>query len=184
MASTAKRIFTLGVSKIFFGTPAEDGGMSTDLKTVGYTNQDSCTITQDDAEVTEFYAEEVDDPVVTKSKKGKTTFAMSIMDPSVDVLKQFLGGKISDGIWEDGDLYENIELSLRIIPDQGFVIEAPRVKIDAKINGSLNNSSLMTLDITGIFLKPESYAKMRLIPPDKWAEMQETENAEDTQTEP
>lgn len=173
----AKRTFTLGLSQIQFGIPAADGGMSTDLHTVGYTNQDSCTVTTDDPDVTEFYAEEVDDPVITKSKKGKSTLAMSIMDPSVDVLKEFLGGSIDeDGAWVDGEVYENIELSVRIIPDQGFVIDAPRVQINAKLNFALNNSSLATLDVSGIFLKPLNYPKMRLIPPDVWATMQTAEN--------
>ncbi len=177
--ATNTKVFTLGLAKILFGEPAADGGMSTDLKTVGYTNQDSCNITQDDPEVTEFYAEEVDDPVITKSKKGKTSLTMSIMDPSVDVLKQFLGGTITeDGKWEDGELYENIELSVRIVSDQGYVFDAPRVKIDAKINAPLNNSNLVTLDINGIFLKPQNHAKLTMIPPDVWETMQTEETEE------
>lgn len=175
---TSTRVFTMGVSQILFGIPAADGGMSTDLHTVGYTNQDSCTVTQDDPEVTEFYSEEVDDPVITKSKKGKTSLAMSIMDPSVDVLKMFLGGSIADGTWQDGEVYENIELSVRIIPDQGYIIDAPRVKIDAKLNGELNNSSLMTLDIAGIFLKPLNYPKLKLIPPDVFESMNSNSGGE------
>ena len=81
----------MGVSQILFGAIAQDGGMSQNLAAVGYTNQDSCSITMDDPDVTEFYAEEVDMPVITKSKKGKVNVALSIMNPSVETLAMFLG---------------------------------------------------------------------------------------------
>jgi hypothetical protein len=148
-----------------FGAIAQDGGMSHNLAAVGYTNQDSCSITMDDPAVTEFYAEEVDMPVITKSKKGKVNVALSIMNPSVETLAMFLGGTAdtSNETWTNGTTYENIELSMRIIPDQGFIFDMPRVKIDAKINGELNNSSLMTLDITGVLLQPEKEGEGNLI---------------------
>ena len=147
----------MGVSQILFGAIAADGGMGTNLAPVGYTNQDSCTVTMDDPDVTEFYAEEVDMPVVTKSKKGKVTIALSVMNPSIETLAMFLGGTAdtTNLEWNNGTTYENIELSCRIIPDQGFIFDIPRLKIDAKINGSLNNSSILTLDITGTVLQPE-----------------------------
>ena len=161
----ATKTYTMGVSQILFGEIAQDGGMSQSLAAVGYTNQDSCSITMDDPEVTEFYAEEVDMPVITKSKKGKVNVALSIMNPSVETLAMFLGGTAdtSAETWTNGTTYENIELSMRIIPDQGFIFDMPRVKIDAKINGELNNSSLMTLDITGVLLQPEKEGEGNLI---------------------
>lgn len=161
----ATKTYTMGVSQILFGAIAQDGGMSQNLAAVGYTSQDSCSITMDDPDVTEFYAEEVDMPVITKSKKGKVNVALSIMNPSVETLAMFLGGTAdtSNETWTNGTTYENIELSMRIIPDQGFVFDMPRVKIDAKINGELNNSSLMTLDITGVLLQPEKEGEGNLI---------------------
>ena len=161
----ATKTYTMGVSQILFGAIAQDGGMSQSLAAVGYTNQDSCSITMDDPDVTEFYAEEVDMPVITKSKKGKVNVALSIMNPSVETLAMFLGGTAdtSNETWTNGTTYENIELSMRIIPDQGFIFDMPRVKIDAKINGELNNSSIMTLDITGVLLQPEKEGEGNLI---------------------
>lgn len=161
----ATKTYTMGVSQVLFGEIAQDGGMSQSLAAVGYTNQDSCSITMDDPDVTEFYAEEVDMPVITKSKKGKVNVALSIMNPSVETLAMFLGGTAdtSNETWTNGTTYENIELSMRIIPDQGFIFDMPRVKIDAKINGELNNSSLMTLDITGVLLQPEKEGEGNLI---------------------
>ena len=169
----------MGVSQILFGAIAADGGMGTNLAPVGYTNQDSCTVTMDDPDVTEFYAEEVDMPVVTKSKKGKVTIALSVMNPSIETLAMFLGGEAdtTNLEWNNGTTYENIELSCRIIPDQGFIFDIPRLKIDAKINGSLNNSSILTLDITGTVLQPEKEGVPNL-------KLKEPETTSGTTTEP
>lgn len=155
----------MGVAKILFGTVADDGGMGTDLNIAGYTLQDSCEVTPDDPETQEFYAEEVDNPVITKTKKGKINFKCSIMNPEIATLKQFLGGEVSeDGkTWGDGDTYEDIEMSIRIVPDQGAAaIDLPRVKINAKFNMPLNNSSLVTLDVAGLVLQPEKEGVRRM----------------------
>lgn len=158
-------MFTMGVSQILFGAIAQDGGMGGTLASVGYTNQDSCSITMDDPDITEFFAEEVDVPVITKSKKGKVTVALSIMNPDINTLKMFLGGTADTtaNTWANGTTYENIELSCRIIPDQGFIFDFPRLKIDAKFSGDLNNSSLLTLDITGTVLQPEKDGEPNLL---------------------
>lgn len=153
----------MGVSQILFGNIEEDGSMSKNLEAVGYTLQDSTSITPDDPEVQEFYAEEVDTPVITKSKKGKVNFATQIMNPSLQVLHKFLGGTLEEHRWGDGSTYEHIEKSIRIIPDQGAAcIDLPRVKIDAKLNMPLNNSSLATLDVAGILLQPEKEGEKKL----------------------
>ena len=77
----AKTIYTLGLSKIEVGAIASDGGMAadSDLKALGYTYQDTCKMTQEEPETTEHYAEEVDDPVVSTSRGGKTLFDYSII---------------------------------------------------------------------------------------------------------
>ena len=58
----AKKTYTIGLSKIEVGAIAEDGGMTRYLRVLGYTYQDPCTMTQEDPETTDHYAEEVDDP--------------------------------------------------------------------------------------------------------------------------
>ena len=88
----AKKTYTIGLSKIEVGAIAEDGGMGETLDVLGYTYQDTCTMTQEDPETTDHYAEEVDDPVISISRGGKTNFNFSIMNPSVTVLADLLGG--------------------------------------------------------------------------------------------
>ena len=47
----AKKTYTIGLSKIEVGAIAEDGGMGETLDVLGYTYQDTCTMTQEDPEV-------------------------------------------------------------------------------------------------------------------------------------
>lgn len=44
----AKKTYTIGLSKIEVGAIAEDGGMGETLDVLGYTYQDTCTMTQED----------------------------------------------------------------------------------------------------------------------------------------
>ena len=111
-----KAIYTLGLSKIEVGAIAADGGMGESLEQLGYTYQDTCKMTQEDPETTDHYAEEVDDPVVSISRGGKTNFAFSIMNPSVTVLADLLGGTAdeSNGKWEAPDKIPVVE-KIRIL---------------------------------------------------------------------
>jgi len=155
-------VVTLGLAKIEVGAIAGDGGMGTDLATLGYTYQDSCTMTQDDPEETEHYAEEVDDPIVVKRRKGKTTFAFQIMDPDVDTLVAVLGGtKTTTGeapdevdTWNAPDKVPTIEKSLRITPEEGLQIDIPRGSITAKINGTFSKTGIFLIDVSVTPLKP------------------------------
>jgi hypothetical protein len=88
-------VYTLGLASIEMGAVGSDGGMGTSLAQLGYTNKDSCSFTQEDPETEEFYAEEVDDPVVSISRAGKKTFNFSVMNPDVEVLTALLGGTSS-----------------------------------------------------------------------------------------
>lgn len=70
----AKKVYTIGLAKIEVGDMAAGGDMGTSLASLGYTYQDTCRMTQEDPETTDHYAEEVDDPVVSISRGGKTLF--------------------------------------------------------------------------------------------------------------
>jgi hypothetical protein len=152
-------VYTIGLAKIEIGAIANDGGMGTILAQLGYTNQDSCTLTQEDPETTDFYAEEQDDPVVSFSKAGKTTFSFSIMNPDVNVLAALLGGTIVEAegkepVWNAPATMPDIEKSVKITPKQGLVFEIPRMKIAAKINGQFSKSNVFVIDVAGTVLQP------------------------------
>ena len=156
----AKKTYTIGLSKIEVGAIPEDGGMGETLDVLGYTYQDTCTMTQEDPETTDHYAEEVDDPVISISRGGKTNFNFSIMNPSVTVLADLLGGVGTPGTgstpdkWEAPDKIPVVEKSVRITPEQGLKFEIPRMKLVSKINATFSKSGILLIEVAGTVLQP------------------------------
>ena len=156
----AKKTYTIGLSKIEVGAIAEDRGMGETLDVLGYTYQDTCTMTQEDPETTDHYAEEVDDPVISISRGGKTNFNFSIMNPSVTVLADLLGGVGTPGTgstpdkWEAPDKIPVVEKSVRITPEQGLKFEIPRMKLVSKINATFSKSGILLIEVAGTVLQP------------------------------
>lgn len=159
----AKSVYTLGLSKIEVGAIASDGGMADDddLKALGYTYQDTCKMTQEVPETTEHYAEEVDDPVVSTSRGGKTLFDYSIMNPSVLVMADLLGGTGTEGNgtttqdkWEAPDKLPVVEKSVRITPEQGLKFEIPRMKLVSKINADFSKKGILLIEVSGTVMQP------------------------------
>jgi hypothetical protein len=151
-------MYTIGLSKIEVGDIANDGDMGQSLAQLGLTYQDTCKMTQEDPETTDFYAEEVDDPVFSMSRAGKTTFAFSIMNPELVTLQATMGGTIT-GVgdaakWSPPDKMPVIEQSVRITPNQGVAFDIPRLKIAAKINGEFSKKGLLLIEVTGTVLSP------------------------------
>lgn len=158
----AKKVITLGLSKIEVGTIANDGDIASTFEQLGYTYQNSCTMTQDDPEVNEFYAEEEDDPVAAISKGGKINFAFSLMNPSPEALVALMGGTASKSVqtlddndtWEAPNSITQVEKSVRITPVQGYRIDVPRMKLNAKINAEFKKSGIFLVDVSGTVLVP------------------------------
>jgi hypothetical protein len=153
-------VYTLGLAKIEIGDIANDGGLGSTLAVLGQTLEDSCTVTQEDPTVTEFFAEELDDAVISIGKRGKTTIAFSVMNPDTSVLLKVLGGTVTGGTdgavakWHSPLTLPVIEKSMRITPLQGLIWEFPRVKIVAKINGSFSRKNVFVIEIAGTALQP------------------------------
>lgn len=159
----AKKVYTIGLSKIEMGSIAADGGMGTTLAQLGYTYQDTCTMTQDDPETNEFYAEEEDDPVIAISKGGKINFAFSLMNPSPEAMVTLMGGTAKKSVntatendtWEAPATIAQVEQSVRITPIKGYRIDVPRMKITAKINAEFRKSGIFLIEVSGTVLAPE-----------------------------
>ena len=156
----AKKVYTIGLAKIEVGDMAADGGMGTTLSSLGYTYQDTCQMTQEDPETTDHYAEEVDDPVVSISRAGKTLFNFSIMNPDVEVMETLLGGTGTPGVAPAADTWEapakipSVEKSVTITPEQGLKFDIPRLRMTTKINAQFSKSGIMLLEIAGTVMTP------------------------------
>lgn len=151
-------IRTLGLESIEIGDVAVDGGMGTTLAELGVTYRDTAELIQEDAESTEHYSEEFDEPVETIDTKGGTTVKWAIIDCTPDTLVEVLGGAVT-GIgdakkWEAPSTAENIEKSILITPKVGMPISIPRAKINAKINYKLARTGILLVEITAKVLTP------------------------------
>lgn len=155
--ATAKKVYTIGLASIEVGDIPEGGGMATSLDTLGYTYQDTCKMTQEDPEETDHYAEELDDPVVSTARGGKTNFAFSIMNPSVTVLAKLLGGTadVASNSWTAPAKVPKVEKSVRITPEQGLKFEVPRMKLTSKINADFSKKGILLIEVAGKVMQPE-----------------------------
>lgn len=159
-------VITLGLSKILgkVGEPANATAAFTETgyTAFGLTYQDTAKMSQEDGEETEFYAEEIDDPVEVMSKEGKTTFAFSIMNPDLTVLKRLFGGDVASNVWAYPDASAQVEESLIILPRKGLKFSVPRAKIKAKFNGEFSKKGLLLVEVTATVMKPETTGLKKL----------------------
>lgn len=149
-------LVTLGLSKILgkVGEPTALNFTETGYTAFGLTYEDTCKMSQEDPEVTEFYAEEEDDPVETVEKQGKITFSFSIMNPDLPVLKRLFGGGIASDVWSYPDAVNTVEESIIILPKKGLKFQVPRMRLVAKINGEFSKKGLLLIEVTGTVMKP------------------------------
>lgn len=151
-------MISLGLSEIQVGTIATDGGEAESYIKIGKTYQNTCKLQQDNAEVTEHYEEGQSAPEVRKKKKKVPVLTFSIMDPDPTFLKTYLGGTTSgDGdemVWSWSDTDEDIEVSLRVIPEVGLVYTIPRADIEAVLNANMSSQGINLVDFTATPIKP------------------------------
>jgi len=150
--------YTIGISTIKLGNVAVDGGPGTSLATLGYTYEDSCKLNQDDPEVTSFFAEEVEDAVYKKEKKGAITLTFQIMNPDTATLIALFGGTATGSspakTWNMPDTTPTIEQTVEITPQDGMKMVIPRGSVSAKLNGEFSRKQLFLIDVTITALKP------------------------------
>lgn len=152
---------TNGISKIEFGALAVDGGpATTGFSIFGLTSQGTPKITEEDPKVTEFYAEEFDDPIDIVSQKGKKTLEFAVMVADAVSMVKVLGGTVTaavgavGAIWNAPDTLPVIEGTIRITPRQGSVIQINRGNLRCKINHDLSKTGQLLLDVKVQVLQP------------------------------
>lgn len=151
------KTITRGLVTIKAGAIAGDGGMGTSLAQYGDTVADSCTVTVDDPETTEFLIEESDLPIDSSVKSGKTVIQWQVANPDADTLVKFAGGTKIAGppeLWEAPSTMPAIELSLEITPTKGYKLEIPRASIVAKYDGAYSKKELKVLTVKATILAP------------------------------
>ena len=130
---------TLGLAEIKFGATAEAA------KSLGLTYQDSCTVSQDDPETTEFYAEEEDDPIEITERPGAIRATFQVMDPTAELAQK--AGTSEEGV-------------LTIKPKKGLQITFNRAKISYKLDGQYGRGGLFLITVNAVALKPATGNKI------------------------
>lgn len=127
-------VVTLGLASITFGgTP------------LGLTYQDSCAVSQDDPETTEFYAEEEDDPIEITERPGAIRANFQVMDPTAALAAK--AGTSEEGV-------------LVITPKKGLAITFNRAKVTYKLDGQYGRGGLFLVSVSAIALKPQTGNKI------------------------
>ena len=152
-------VISLGLSEIQVGQIATDGGEATSYEKIGKTYQNTCKLVQEKADVTEHYEEGQSAPEVRKKKKKVPILTFSIMDPDPTFLKSYLGGEVTgtgdDMEWSWSDTDEDIEASIRVVPEIGLVYTIPRADIEAVLNADMSSQGINLVDFTVTPLKPK-----------------------------
>lgn len=148
-------VTALGLSKIEVADiDATTGLASGSFETLGKTYENTCKLTEDDAEETEFYCEEEDDPQEVISKRGKTKLAFSLMNANASIMAKVFGGTAEGGVWSAPDKLVEVEKVVKITPRIGGVMEIRRLKMRAKINADYSKKGLFLVEVSGTVLTP------------------------------
>lgn len=152
-------VISLGLSEVQVGQITQDGGEATSYSKIGKTYQNTCKLTQESADITEHFEEGQSAPEVRKKRKKVPVLEFSIMDPDPTFLKSYLGGTTSgtgdDMEWSWSDTDEEIEASIRVVPEVGLCYTIPRGDIEATLNADMSSQGINLVDFRVTPLKPK-----------------------------
>ncbi|MFA5450596.1 MAG: hypothetical protein WC231_01170 [Dehalococcoidales bacterium] len=150
--------YLTGLSKIQIGDIAVDGDVSANFTDLGKVYKDTAKLEQAEGEEIEHEVEDVDDPVISITTKGRTTVEWAIIDFDPDTLVKVLGGTSTGTApnkkWEAPDSASLLEKSVKITPKVGSPIILPRVSLRARIDYQLTRAGIAQVIITGKVLQP------------------------------
>lgn len=147
----AERILN-GLQKIELGDVQGDGTEMPAVMTEGFrTYRDSVTLSEDDPDIQEEFADQSDDPFIVLSTKGAKTIKGSTFDYSPETLKKLKGGTIVDSKWKEPDVMPIIYQAVRLTTKTGATVECPKVQVFAKFNAEFKQKGVSLLEFT---LKP------------------------------
>lgn len=149
------KVTALGLSKIEVADITADDGKPGAYAALGLTYQDTCQMMEEDPTTTEHYAEEFEDPIIALSRRGKLTFAFSLMNANAETMEKVFGGTVAAGKWTAPSKMPVIEKAVKITPEIGGIFEIGRASLTAKMNGNFNKSGIFLIDITLTILNPE-----------------------------
>lgn len=151
-------IITIGLKSLKLGDVGAQGGMGEQLTVLGQTYENTAILTQEEGDETEFFVEEVDDPIETISKKGSTTLEFAIVDMTPTTLVRVMGGTQSgtgdQAVWSAPSDTPEIEQSIEIISKKNVKYEIARARIKARLDVNFSKQEIGLVRITAKVLTP------------------------------
>ena len=161
-------MITLGLSQILVGPASTSGAMPASLTKIGKTYKDTCSITQNAADVTEHFEEGVASPEIRKKTKKIPKLNFSLMNADVQTLIDYIGGEnvgTQDNPKWGFDGTETIEnKAIKVITEQGLDFEIPNGDIEAVINSDLSASGIFLVEFTVTPMSVSSGKAIRAVP--------------------
>lgn len=150
---------TYGLASISIAAILGDGGIGTSWSTLGYTEQGSCKLVEDDPDETEFIPEEIDTPVASIYKGGKINLEFNIIDPIATTLETLMGGTASGSspsrVWTSASTKTSVYKSVKIVPTDGYTVTICRAKITAKIDAEFSSKNILKVNVKATVMTPE-----------------------------
>lgn len=143
---------TMGLKKIYISPALADGTMPANGDSwidLGDVYQDTCTLTDDDPEITE-HKSETSGKKITLTGETQTNVALSLMDPDLEQLARYFGGTISGATearkWVRPRKLPYKEWAIWQMPEEGIFVGCANARIIPKFE--------ITYSAKGICLVP------------------------------
>jgi len=150
--------YSSGIKSISMGAIAADGGMGTTLTSVGDIFLGSAIFEEAEDAITDFYSELQDDPILSVGVNGLKTLTFTLVDVTPAQAILFLGGTATGTTptlrYGAPLTFVTIEQSLQILTKEGYTIQIPRAKINARLLWSFSKTDMAKIEVKARVLMP------------------------------
>ena len=146
---------TMGLKKIYVTPASEDGktmpAKGEAWKDLGDVYQDTCSLKDDDPEITE-HKSETSNKVITQVGETPTSVGLSLMDPDLALLSQYFGGEVKgvakSRTWIRPKKLPYKEWAIWIQPEEGLFIGCANVRIIPKFEITYSSKGITLVPMT------------------------------------
>lgn len=144
----------MGLKKIYVAEAAENGTMpanGANWKDLGDVYQDTCTLTDDDPEITE-HKSETSSKKITQVGEITTNVELSLMDPDLELLARYFGGSVSGAegarTWTRPRKHSYKEWAVWFAPEEGFFVGCANACIIPKFEITYSSKGICLVPMT------------------------------------
>lgn len=145
---------TMGLKNIYIAPASSDGNMPTQgssWKSLGDVYQETCTLKDDDPEITE-HKSETSKKKITLVGETSTNVELSLMDPDLAQLSAYFGGTVSgegnNRKWTRPRKLPYKEFAVWIEPQEGFFVGCTNVVIIPKFEITYSSKGICLVPMT------------------------------------